>query len=339
MKGNDKHAILEALISSNDKVWGEFKMHPLKINMRLATAAAAQAHGGLLSQEEEDQLRYADMLLDVSNNRNSPWCRVIQQVDEDISKLGFPFMQYYTQANHESAVEWLYPGGQLDFSATILCSNNISVDAWNAIAQGMNSSDEHILRSKDSFSEVDDIKGHLKNMLSVTLLNGFRKNGVPNHELILKVGDICLVTRAIHGLGLANNSRVRIIDIRRYSVEVVTINDCQERMVRIPRISFKFRLPYGKSYQLTRLQYPLRLAYAMTYNKSQSQTLSKVLLDITTPPFSHGQLYVALSRVRDCNNIVMYLTEEQLMISHVHPTGFMPTVNNIVYQDVLVHNS
>jgi hypothetical protein len=32
----------------------------------------------------------------------------------------------------------------------------------------------------------------------------------------------------------------------------------------------------------------LRLAYAMTYNKSQSQTLSKVLLDITTHPFSHG---------------------------------------------------
>jgi hypothetical protein len=75
---------------------------------------------------------------------------------------------------------------------------------------------------------VDDIKGHLKNMLSVTLLNGFWKNGVPNHELILKVGDIYLVACAIHGLGLANNSRVRIIDIRRYSVEVVTINDCQE---------------------------------------------------------------------------------------------------------------
>ena len=185
---------------------------------------------------------------------------------------------------------------------------------------GYELSEEHILRSKDSFSEVDDIKGHMKNMLSVTLLNGFRKNGVPNHELILKVGNICLVTRAIHGLGLANNSRVHIIDIRRYSVEVITINDCQEQIVRIPRISFKFRLPYGKSYQLTRLQYPLRLAYAMTYNKSQSQTLSKVLLDITTPPFSHGQLYVALSRVRDCNNIVMYLTEEQLMINHLHPT-------------------
>jgi ATP-dependent DNA helicase PIF1 len=77
----------------------------------------------------------------------------------------------------------------------------------------------------------------------------------------------------------------------------------------------------------------------MTYNKSQSQTLSKVLLDITTPPFSHGQLYVALSRVRDCNNIMMYLTEKQLIINDSHSTGFMPSVLNIVYQDVLVHNS
>jgi hypothetical protein len=71
----------------------------------------------------------------------------------------------------------------------------------------------------------------------------------------------------------------------------------------------------------------------------ESWTLSKVLLDITTPPFSHGQLYVALSRVRDCNNIMMYLTEKQLIINDSHSTGFMPSVKNIVYQDVLVHNS
>jgi len=79
----------------------------------------------------------------------------------------------------------------------------------------------------------------------------------------------------------------------------------------------------------------------MAYNKNQSQTLYKVLLDITTPPFSHAQLYVALSRVRDCNNIVMYLTEEQLIPNDSHSTGFMPSVNIIVYQDqdVLINNS
>ena len=177
-------------------------------------------------------------------------------VDENVSQLGFPFMQYYTEADYDRAVEWLYPGGQLDFSATILCSTNESVDMWNAVAQGMNPSEEHILRSKDCFSEVDDMKGHIKNMMSTTMLNGFKMNGVPDHELILKVGDICLITRAINGLGLANNSRVCIIAIRRYCVEVVTIGDCAEWNVRIPRISFKFRLKFGKSFQLTRIQVP-----------------------------------------------------------------------------------
>ena len=45
-------------------------MHPLKTNMRLATAAVAQAREGLLSQEEEEQLWHADMLIDVSKNCN-----------------------------------------------------------------------------------------------------------------------------------------------------------------------------------------------------------------------------------------------------------------------------
>jgi hypothetical protein len=75
----------------------------------------------------------------------------------------------------------------------------------------------------------------------------------------------------------------------------------------------------------------------MTYNKNQSQTLFKLLLDITSPPFSHGQLYVAWSGVHDCKNIIMYLTEEQLtMSSDSILMDFMPIVNYIVYYDVLV---
>ena len=219
------------------------------------------------------------------------------------------------------------------------CHYNNSVDMWNSIAQEMNPESEKKLLSKDSFSEVDDPNGHLKKMLSDEFLNGFKKCGIPDHELKLKVNDICLVTRAIHGLGIANNSRVRIVCVRPHCVEVITIGEYERRLIRIPRISFKFRLPYGKSYQLTRMQFPLRLAYAMTYNKSQSQTLVKVLLDITSPPFSHGQLYVALSRVRDCRNINIYLKEDQLKQSPYDVNILMPTVNNIVYQDVLALNS
>ncbi len=191
----------------------------------------------------------------------------------------------------------MYPNGIIFYQETISCSNNESVDKWNSFVQRMNTGTEYKVMLRDSFEEVDDPNGHLKKMLTKEVLNKFWKNGVPNHELILKMGDICLVTRAINGLGLANNSRVRVTNVRMHSVKVVTIGDNEGPRIRIPPITFKFRMPYGKSYQLMRRQFPLRLAYAMTHNKSQSQTLSKVLLDITSPPFSHGQLYVALSHV------------------------------------------
>ncbi|KAI8523384.1 hypothetical protein RHMOL_Rhmol13G0069100 [Rhododendron molle] len=47
---------------------------------------------------------------------------------------------------------------------------------------------------------------------------------------------------------------------------------------------------------MTRCQFPIRLAYAMTINKSQGQSVKFVGVDLCTSVFSHGQLYVALSR-------------------------------------------
>jgi hypothetical protein len=77
--GNDKHSILEALISSNNDVWGKFHMHPLKTNMHLATAAAARARGGLISQDGEEQLQYADMLIDVSRGLSLPYPTTLRE--------------------------------------------------------------------------------------------------------------------------------------------------------------------------------------------------------------------------------------------------------------------
>jgi len=74
---------------------------------------------------------------------------------------------------------------------------------------------------------------------------------------------------------------------------------------------------------INRLQFPLRLAYAMTFNKSQGQTLEKVLIDGTAQhlpgrgsingAFMHGHCNVALSRVRNRESLAILVDETNLV--------------------------
>jgi ATP-dependent DNA helicase PIF1 len=52
-------------------------------------------------------------------------------------------------------------------------------------------------------------------------------------------------------------------------------------------------------------QYPLKLAWAVTIHKSQGKTFEKVIIDMDRGAFEFGQTYVALSRCRTLEGIVL----------------------------------
>lgn len=98
-----------------------------------------------------------------------------------------------------------------------------------------------------------------------------------------------------------------------------------------PRIKF-FTLNTDSSVNFPRVQFPSRLAYAMTINKSQGQTFDKIGIVLTQPVFAHGQLCVALSRVRSRNDV-------KVLIYSRHDQGFnlrsgTSITRNIVFKEV-----
>jgi ATP-dependent DNA helicase PIF1 len=214
---------------------------------------------------------------------------------------------------------------------------NERVDFWNKKIQDFNPNTPYTLLSHDYFSDVDDPNGNLKDMLTESVLNRYTNTQVPNHEMTLKIGDICLVTRAMKASNLASNSRVLIRGISFKLVKVVTLEQ-YPRIVYIPRIRFNFRLKHTASFNMTRVQFPLRLCYSMTSNKSQGQSMDQVLVDLTDDPFSHGQAYAAWSRVRQFDKIRLIVRQNMLMDYEDYDTGDpikMPMCVNVVFPDVI----
>lgn len=151
---------------------------------------------------------------------------------------------------------------------------------WNEIIQEMNPNnvedDSTLCRvylSKDELGEVDDPRDVISQMLSEEILNEATSKEAPPHSLKLAVSDICyLMFNLSRKDRLAKNTRVRIIALRQYAIRVQTCG-ANPTCHWIPRIKFKFSLRYGSAYELTRTQFPLRLAYAVSVNKSQGQVI------------------------------------------------------------------
>ena len=145
--------------------------------------------------------------------------------------------------------------------------------------------------------------------IPVEFLNSLHYPGYPKHQLRLKINIILMLMRNINKKqGLCNGTRLILKHIKDRTLQCY--NPSRNEMVDIPRIRLKSDIKKG-GFSWTRLQFLVQPAFAMTINKAQGQTFKgKVGVYLYKDIFSHGQLYVALSRVTDPNNIRVGITHE-----------------------------
>jgi hypothetical protein len=289
-------------------LWGAVDVHYLTQNMRLDRTPESDAH--------------ATWLLDIGAGKDLDANETVeippQMRCEDMDAL---VTSIYPDINLPRRPD------QYFLDRTILSARNDEVDDINDSILAKFPGDPHVLMSADSV----ELENNLMNGYQPyppEYLNSLKASGLPLAKLVLKVGCPVMLLRNLDASkGLCNGTRMVVTNIRRRVLECKIISGSAKfagKKVLIPRIILQ---PSAETLPipLKRRQFPVRLAFAMTINKSQGQSVKHVGINLETSVFSHGQLYVALSRCTSGERIRVVLPEQN---EHTRTM-------NVVYKEVL----
>ncbi|GBL82667.1 hypothetical protein AVEN_263737-1 [Araneus ventricosus] len=110
-----------------------------------------------------------------------------------------------------------------------------------------------------------------------------------------------MLLRTLHPPSLCDGTRLCIKKLLPNIIEAtIMTGPAAGENVFIPRIPI---IPLDFPFQFKRIQFPVRLSFAMSINKAQGQSLKVVGHDFLKPCFSHLQLYVGCSRVGKSDNL------------------------------------
>ncbi|XP_027178175.1 ATP-dependent DNA helicase PIF1-like [Coffea eugenioides] len=158
-------------------------------------------------------------------------------------------------------------------------------------------------------------------------INSLTPNGLPPHQLTLKQNTPIMLLRNIDPPeGLCNGTRLVCRSLKPNVIDaVISSGEYSGKQVFLHRICFRIEDDPNCPISIERIQFPVRLCFAMTINKAQGQTLDFVGIYLREPVFSHGQLYVAISSAKSSNSVKV------LIRPPIHDTTLDNLTPNIVY--------
>ena len=224
----------------------------------------------------------------------------------------YQFVYGDLEANYKDS-QWLC------FRAIIAPTNN-DVDIINEKMINKFPGECKIFKSADKVESNEDV-------FPLEYMNKETPPGFPPHQLKLKkYAPIILLRNIDPANGHCNGTKYVINQMTENVLDAVVAGGVHAgKRLFIPRISLSS--PDSHSYSMIRKQFPVRLAFGITANKSQGQTLKKVGISLRSIFFSHGQFYVACSRVESSKNLKIWIKNSK--------DNVYAYTDNVVYSEVL----
>ncbi|XP_054269201.1 ATP-dependent DNA helicase PIF1-like [Macrosteles quadrilineatus] len=281
-------------------LWSHIEQYHLVQNMRVSLhndCDARQFSGDLLKIGEGRMKTDQHKMISFPEN----FGHMVASAEELIASV-FPDLQ-----NNHYDPEWLS-------CRAILAPKNDDVNKINSKIMNIIHGEVKSYLSIDSITEEEQALHY-----PVEFLNTLELPGIPPHKLELQLGIPVILLRNLEPPRLCNGTRLLITSLKENVIEAkILTGSAKGEEVLIPRIPITTaNLPFN----FKRLQFPLKVAFSMTINKAQGQTLQVAGLYLETQCFSHGQLYVACSRVSSGKNLYIFTKDRKAV--------------NIVYKSVL----
>ncbi|SGY77439.1 BQ5605_C005g03639 [Microbotryum silenes-dioicae] len=264
--------------------WRDVRVLRLTENMRLSSNADAMDEAQLARTRD-----FAEWLLTVGDGTANmhPYDKIApdhlllpdgQRTAEGLINFVYPGLRTVNKESLEDLI-------QLFSRQAILAPHNATVDRINAKLLEEFNGDYIEYRSADEVVEAGETGGGMApELISPEYLHSINPSNFPAHHLRLKEGiPVVLLRNLDPDAGLCNGTRLIVSHT----------NATGSRQL---------------GFTMRRLQFPLRIALALTINKAQGQSLDRVGVDLSLHlVFTHGQLYVALSRAMSVDRIKVLL--------------------------------
>lgn len=290
---------VEACINRSP-LWSKVKKLTLSINMRVQL------------KKDNKAKEFSDVLLQIGDGK----------IREFEGKINIPKELCNVVDSAESLIKKIYP--EIKNVATkhyswfqeraILAPTNYIAAQINEDLQNKFDGAEMTYKSVDSMPNPEDAVTY-----PVEFLNDLNPSGMPPHILTLKVGSPVMLLRNMKPPKLCNGTRLQVKALHKNVLDCTIITGRGEgESVYIPRFPL---LSSNEWIEFRRLQFPVKVCFAMTINKAQGQTLKTTGVDLRQDCFSHGQFYVACSRVSAAKDLTILNPERRTA--------------NVVYKEVL----